>query len=58
MGGGYSGDGGWLEDAVVMVGGWRVQGGVQASYIYIYGTVSEKMILRIYKYKVIKMPRV
>ena len=36
MGGGYSGDGGWLEDAVVMVGGWRVQGGVQASYIYIY----------------------
>ena len=24
----------------------------------IYGTVSEKMILRIYKYKVIKMPRV
>ena len=31
MGGGYSGDGGWLEDAVVMVGGWRVQGGVQAS---------------------------
>ena len=36
MGGGYSGDGGWLEDAVLMVGGWRVQGGVQASYIYIY----------------------
>ena len=26
--------------------------------IYIIGTVSEKMILRIYKYKVIKMPRV
>ena len=25
---------------------------------YIYGTVSEKIILRIYKYKVIKMPRV
>ena len=27
MGGGYSGEGGWVEGTVVKEGGWRVLGG-------------------------------
>ena len=44
MGGGYSGDGGWVEEGtVVMEGGWRrVGGGYSGDGGWVEGTVVKK----------------